>query len=220
MRERALRNTAAAGLAAAALLVGAAGCTGGGAGEDKRDKAATCTQGTYAWSGIEREQKLIELADPITLKTRTDSVSAELKPVNGVRYKPRMTSTAAGVRAADVIKALGRHLRTAEPLADPSESAVPDETGSLIEMNTGDLKGSYYAWSYIGLVEADFTYTCRGGADGEPVKGHVLTWDELGQGFLTCGDPVEDGDFASSGAAARSVARQTCPADSPAAKTA
>ncbi|MFD3933301.1 hypothetical protein [Streptomyces sp. NPDC058614] len=219
MRERALRNTAA-GLAAAALLVGAAGCTSGGAGEDKQDKAASCTQGTYAWSGIEREQKLTALGDPIRLNKKTDSVSADLKPLKGVSYKPHMTSTAPGVRAADAIKALGRYLETEEPLADPSESAVPDEAGEYFELHTGDLQGSYYAWSYIGLVEADFIYTCRGGGDAEPVEGHVLTWDQVGTGFLTCGDPIEDDGPGTSDAAERIAARKTCPAGSPAAKTA
>ncbi|WP_405906792.1 hypothetical protein OG742_15335 [Streptomyces sp. NBC_00828] len=218
MRERALRNTAA-GLAAAALLVGAAGCTSGGAGDDKQDKAASCTQGTYTWSGIEREQKLTGLADPIRLKKKTDSVSVDLKPLRSVSYKPHMTSMAPGVRAADAIKALGRHLKAAQPLAAPSEPAVPSEVGEHFEAHTGDLQGAYYAWTYVDLVEADFTYTCRGGGT-DPVTGHVLTWETTGTGFLTCGDPIDAADLASPDAAERSAARQTCPADSPAAKSA
>jgi hypothetical protein len=218
MREHTLRNTAA-GLAAAALLVGAAGCTGAEDDKDAGNEKADAASCAYTWSGIEREQKLTELADPIRLKEKTDSVSAELKPVKGVSYKPHMTSTAPGVRAADAIKALGLHLKTEEPLADPSESDVPDERGSYFETTAGDFAGSYYAWGYVDLVEADFTYTCAG-RDTEPVKGHVLTWETIGSGFLTCGDPIDDADPASPDAAERSAARQTCPADSPAAKTA
>ncbi|MFD9462852.1 hypothetical protein [Streptomyces sp. NPDC060027] len=116
-------TTMAAGLAAGALLLGATACTSGGDGRDEKDHAAaTCAHGTYAWSGIVRERKLTGLADPIRLKKKTDSVSVPIKPVKGVSYKPHMTSTGAGVLAADAIKALGRHLKTEEPLADPSKS--------------------------------------------------------------------------------------------------
>ncbi|MEV7342658.1 hypothetical protein [Streptomyces sp. NPDC093544] len=219
MRERVLGNTVVV-LATTALLVGAVGCTGAEDDKDGGKEKAEAVSCTYAWSDIEREQKLTGLSDPITLKKKTDSVSAPIASINGVHYKPHMTSTAPGVRAADAIKALGRHLRTAEPLADPSEAAVPDETGAGYELHAGNLQGSYYAWTYVGLVEADFTYSCAGDGDVEPVKGHVLTWDGVGQGFLSCGDPVEDGDLGTPDAAARSAARKLCPADSPAAKTA
>ncbi|MFE9763282.1 hypothetical protein ACFYPC_01900 [Streptomyces sp. NPDC005808] len=217
MREHTFRNTAA-GLVASALLVGAAGCTGGADATDRGNGNAEAASCAYAWSGIEREQKLTGLADPIRLK-KTDSVSVDLKPLRGVSYKPRMTSMAPGVRAADAIKALGRHLETAFPLADPSEPAVPSEVGEHFEAHMGDLQGAYYAWTYVDLVEADFTYTCRG-AGAEPVEGHVLTWEKTGSGFLTCGDPIDVGDIASTGAPERIAARETCPADSPAAKTA
>ncbi|MFJ2827650.1 hypothetical protein ACIPC1_08585 [Streptomyces sp. NPDC087263] len=218
MREHTRRNTAA-GLAAAALFVAGTGCTSGADQKDRQDSAVPCRQGTYAWSGIEREQKLTGLADPIRLTTKTDSVSVDLNPLRGVRYQPHMTSTAPGVRAADAIKALGRHLKTTVPLADPSEAAVPSELGEHFEAHTGHLQGAYYAWMYVDLVEADFTYTCRGGGP-QPVKGHVLTWETTGSGFLTCGDPRDVGGFAPTGAAERTAARKLCPTDSPAAKSA
>ncbi|MGP4049446.1 hypothetical protein [Streptomyces sp. 2A115] len=218
MSERAFRHKAV-GLVAAALLVPVAGCTGGGDDEDaKAGVGRACARGTYAWSGIEREQKLIALADPITVTKETDPISVHLKPVRGVSYKPHMTSTAAGARAADAIKALGRHLKTEEPLADPSESTVPDERGSYIEAPSSP-KGSYYAWEHVELIEADFTYACPG-SDAEPVKGHVLSWERTGSGFLPCGNPMIDEGSGKSGAAERIAVRETCPADSPAAKSA
>ncbi|MFC9848748.1 hypothetical protein ACFWFF_37010 [Streptomyces sp. NPDC060223] len=213
MRGHTLRNTAA-GFTVVALFVVGTGCTSGG---NVKADAASCA---YAWSGIEREQKLTGLSEPITLKRKADSVSVPIDSINGVHYEPRMTFTAPGVRAADAIKALGRHLGTTEPLADPSEGAVPEETGMYYELHAGNLQGSYYAWTYVDLVEADFTYNCAGAGDTEPVGGHVLTWDRVGQGFLSCGDPVEDGDLGTPEAATRIAALKLCPADSPAAKTA
>jgi hypothetical protein len=96
---------------------------------------------------------------------------------------------------------------------------VPEKTGEYFRMNAGDLKGSYYAWGSVALVEADFTYTCPGGG-AEPVRGHVVSWETLGGGFLTCGDPMIDEGPSKSDAAARTAARETCPAGSPAAKSA
>lgn len=221
MRKRARMNTGVA-LAATALIAAAAGCGVGDDGQDhknkKGDRAVACAHGTYAWSGVERGQKLTELADPIRLRKRTDSVSVHLKPVKGVSYKPHMTSMAAGVRAADAIKALGRYLKTDEPLAGPTESAEPAEVGSYYEQSSSDLEGAYYSWSYVDLVEADFAYTCAGG-DAEPVKGHVLSWAAHGSGFLSCGDPLRDGPD-EAGAAERIAVRETCPPGSAAAKSA
>ncbi|MFD6548803.1 hypothetical protein [Streptomyces sp. NPDC058398] len=219
MNRRALTNPAA-GLAAVVLLLGTAACTGGTGGRDEKDQgAAACAHGTYAWSGVMREQKLTGLADPITLKKRTDSVSGVIKPLRGVSYKPHLTSTGPGVRAADAIKALGRHLGTDEPLADPSESAEPEETPTEFSYHLGDLKGSYYVWRAVALVEADFTYSCRGGA-AEPVRGHVVTWETTGGGFLSCADRMIDEGPSKLGAAGRTAARRLCPAGSPAAKSA
>ncbi|MCT9011816.1 hypothetical protein [Streptomyces rhizosphaerihabitans] len=219
MHGRTLTNTAA-GLAAAALFLGAAACAGGTGGRDEKGrKAAACVQGTYAWTGVVREQRLTGLADPITLEKGTDSVSGVIRPLKGVTYKPHVTSTAPGVRAADAIKALGRHLGTEEPLGGPSESAEPEKTPTHFDYDVGDLTGSYYAWNSVGLVEADFTYTCRGGA-AKPVRGHVVTWETVGGGFLSCGDHVPEDPFRKTDVAARAAARKLCPAGSRAAQSA
>ncbi|MEG8281318.1 hypothetical protein [Streptomyces sp. AHA2] len=188
-------------LATVVLSTGLAACTGG-----KEESAGPCTDGTYAWSNVRRSEKLTELADPIRLKKKTASYSARLKPVSETGVRPTVNGTPRGVRAPDVIKALGKHLRADEPLGDPSE---PDVTGHTFEAATGDLKGAYYSWRYRKEVEADFTYTCSSNA---PVKGHVQTWEETGSGFLPCfSDPSE----LKSG---RQAARASCPEGSKATK--
>lgn len=52
-----VRRYCTAGLVAATLATGAAACTGG-SDERGTDKAAACTNGTYAWSGVRRTEKL------------------------------------------------------------------------------------------------------------------------------------------------------------------
>ncbi|MFB7330822.1 hypothetical protein ACFC00_04170 [Streptomyces adustus] len=212
-------NTAT-GLAAAVLLLGTtASADGTGDRGEKGDVAAACAHGTYAWSGILREEKLTGLADPIRLKKKTDSVSGLIKPLKGVSYKPHVTATGPGVHAADAIKALGRYLGTDEPLADPAEPAEPDEFPIHFDYAMGDLEGSYYLWNAVDLIEADFTYTCQGGG-AKPVKGYVVTWETTGGGFMPCADRVTDNPLKRPDAAARTAARTLCPADSPAAKSA
>ncbi|GAA3823223.1 hypothetical protein ACFS5L_26795 [Streptomyces phyllanthi] len=202
----AVRGARTAGLAAAVLLSGLTACTSGdgdGAG------AGACTDGTYAWSGVRRWEKLTQLADPITIKKKTAFYSARLDPVDDTVYRPTVTGAPEGVGAGGVIKALGRHLKVEEPLAGPGEVERPQDE-SYYESGTGDLKGSYYSWGAIGLVEAGFTYTC---GDGEPVEGRVRTWETTIGGFLPCSEPSE-------GEAGRVAARKVCPPGSRASKEA
>ncbi|MEU3933660.1 hypothetical protein AB0E85_16715 [Streptomyces sp. NPDC029044] len=199
-----VRRACTAGLVVGVLVTGLTGCTGEAGGDGK---AEACTNGGYAWSGVQRTQKLTALADPIRLKKKTSSYTSRLKPVGDTVYRPSVTGTPEGVGAADVIKALGRHLKAEEPLAGPSEKEVPEED-HFFEVATGDLKGAYYSWGYIRLVTADFTYTC---GNGEPVKGRVRTWEGTGSGFLPCSEPFDE-------IAGRLAAQRTCPAGSAAAK--
>ncbi|MFC8515970.1 hypothetical protein [Streptomyces sp. NPDC057257] len=202
------RGSCAAGLVAVALAAGLTACTGGDKSDDEGAKA--CSKGTYAWSGIRHTETLDALADPIFFKKKTASYTSHLKPVGDTVYRPTVTSVPSGASAAGVIKALGAHLKVEEPLAGPSETDEPEDD-HYFEMNVGDLKGAYYAWGWISLVDADFTYSC--GSD-EPVKGHVRTWTTTGSGFMSCADdpaPQETG---------RAAARKTCPEGSKAAKAA
>ncbi|MGW0611025.1 hypothetical protein [Streptomyces sp. NPDC002788] len=202
------RRYRAAGLITAALVTGLTACTGD-SDERGAGKAAACTNGTYAWSGVQRTHKLTAMSDPITFEKRTASYSAKLKPVGDWSYRPSVTGAPRGVGAAAVITALGTHLAVEEPLADPSEPEVPEDD-HYFEVATGDLEGAYYAWGYVRLVEAGFTYTC---GSGEPVKGQVRTWEGTGSGFMPCSEPPAD-------IAGRAAAGELCPADSRAARAA
>jgi hypothetical protein len=199
----AIRRAGTAGLATAVLAVGLMGCTGD-SGDDAQAEA--CTVGTYAWPTVTRTEKLTALADPIRFEQETDSYSAALKPVDDTVYRPMVTGAPEGVGAARVIKALGAHLKVEVPLAGPSDTVRPEDD-HYFEVGTGDLKGDYYSWGEIALVEADFTYIC----EGKSSKGHVLTWETVGTGFLPCSSPAD-------GEAGRTAARETCPADSAAVK--
>ncbi|MFJ9248039.1 hypothetical protein [Streptomyces sp. NPDC101776] len=192
-------------MAAAVLAAGAAGCgvTVGGS-RLAADAATICTHGTYEWSGVQRRQKVTALADPVTFPKGTEHYESDLEPVDDTVYRVSVSQVPKGVGAARVIKALGDRLRTDEPLADPSEVVRPEQ--SQYFEDTGDLEGPYYSWGWIGLVEADFTYTCGYNA---PVRGHVLTWETVGEGFLPCSET-------SDGAAGLSAGLRLCPAGTPA----
>ncbi|MDC0772880.1 hypothetical protein [Streptomyces sp. HD] len=199
------RRTGAAGLAAVAMVAGLTACTGG-----TDDRVEACTDGTYAWSGVKRWEKLTELADPIFFEKKTASYSSKLKRVDNTVYRPGVSVTPKGVGAAAVIKALGRHLKVEEPLAGPSET-YGEEVEQYFENATGDLKGAYYAWGYLKLVDADFTYTC---GSGTPLKGHVRTWEGSGSAFLPCSsEPWHT-------TTGREAAVRTCPEGSTATKNA
>lgn len=66
------------------------------------------------------------------------------------------------------------------------------------------------SWGSIGLVEADFTHTCWYTG---PVRGHVRTWETVGEGFLPCSEPSDD-------VAGHTAALLLCPAGSRAAEPA
>lgn len=197
-----VRRVWAAGVAALALTVGAVGCTGGAETGAGAAKATACTDGTYAWSGVRHWSKLTALGEPVTFAKATETWETDMTVVDAKVYRPEVTGTPAGVRAARVIEALGTHLKVEEPLADPSEEERPGDTH--FEWNGGDLEGAYYRWSSLGFVDADFTYTCQGAG---PVRGHVHTWETAGGGFLPCADPTGD-------AVARAAAGELCPAGS------
>ncbi|MFD9985307.1 hypothetical protein ACFWZJ_33520 [Streptomyces massasporeus] len=203
MRDMAGR-VCGAGLVIGMLVTGVGACTGD---PDGTGRTTACTTGAYAWSGVQRTQKLTAMSDPIMFEKPTGSYSARLKPVGDRVYRPSVTGAPRGIGAAGVIKALGKHLKVEEPLADPSETERPAQD-HFFEYSAGAQEGAYYAYAAIDLVEADFTYTC---GDGDPAKGHVRTWEATGAGFLSCSMPSDE-------AAGHRAAQQTCPAGSKAAK--
>ncbi|WP_405863206.1 hypothetical protein OG407_33215 [Streptomyces sp. NBC_01515] len=190
-------------MAVAVLGVGSAAC-GVTAGESRlsADAATICAHGTYAWSGLRHVERLTGLPDRITY---TDGgYQGVIEPVSGTVYRPTVTHPPKGVGAARVIKALGTHLKTDNPLAGPSETAGREKTDFFNEI--AGPRQQYYAWDSVDLIEADFTYTC---GLNQPVHGHVHTWDTYAGGFLPCSEPSE-------GAPAKVAAVKLCPAESPA----
>jgi hypothetical protein len=219
MRRDEERHSRAAGITRAVpawvalLTVAAAGCTGAPGDEaarrDDRAHGVTCTDGTYTWSGVRHRTELTALGEPVTFPKGTHSYETRLRPLEpGTVHRPTVTGAPRGVSPARVIKALGVHLKTEEPLADPSEEEPPEVTA--FGRHAGPLEGPYYLWKQIGFVDARFTYTC---GDAGPVRGRVHTWETVGRGFLPCDTPPD-------GAAGRVAARELCPAGSRAAKAA
>ncbi|MDX3129141.1 hypothetical protein PV367_04835 [Streptomyces europaeiscabiei] len=195
------------------VALGATACTedsgDGATRDDGRARAASCTDGEYAWSGVRHRTKLTALGEPVTFAKGTDSYRTRLEPLDAdTVHRPTVSGVPAGVAPARVIKALGAHLKVEEPLAGPSEEERPEE--SVFGWHAGELEGAYYLWNQIGFVDADFSYTC---GDAEPVRGHVHTWETVGKGFLSC-------DTTPDGAAGRAAAEELCPAGSRAAKAA
>ncbi|WP_329335116.1 hypothetical protein OG866_15345 [Streptomyces sp. NBC_00663] len=193
-----------AGAAAVALAAGLTGCGGG-----TDDKAGGCTDGTFAWSGVRHTEKVTHLAEPITIEKRTASYKADLDVIDTVVYHQTISPRPEGASSSDVLASLGTYLKADEPLGG-GRGQVDTRIGAGYEEGTGLEKGSYYAWSYLNLVDADFTYTC---GDGEPVKGHVRTWDKTGSDFRSCAEkaPSESG---------REAAARRCPTGSKAAEAA
>ena len=191
---------------AAVVMLGTAGC-GAVATNDGRSAAGAatiCTHGTYAWSGIRHVERLTGLPDRITYAD--GAYQGVIEPVSGTVYHPTVTHSPEGVGPARVIKALGAHLKTEDPLAGPTETAGDEQTDFFDEL-VGP-RQPYYAWESVDLIEADFTYSC---GLNPPVRGHVRTWDTYGGGFLPCSEPSE-------GAPAKVAATKLCPAGSRAAQ--
>ncbi|MFH9010279.1 hypothetical protein ACH4C6_02800 [Streptomyces sp. NPDC017943] len=201
------RHTCLAALVAGLLATGTAGCAPDGGG-GREDRAGTCAEGTYTWSGVRREQRLTALSDPIRFTEEPDTYSLRLEAVGDTVYRPSVTGTPRGTDAAGVIKELGRHLKTEGPLAGPSRTERPAED-HFVEYRNGLGRGAYYAWAQLDLVDADFTRTC---GDGEPARGHVRTWEGSGAALLPCSaEPPDE-------AAGRIAAQRRCPAGSEAAE--
>lgn len=70
-----VRRSCAVGAAALVVAVGATACTGdsgdGAARDDGRARAASCTDGEYAWSGVRHRTKLTALGEPVTFAKGT-----------------------------------------------------------------------------------------------------------------------------------------------------
>ncbi|MFF2845588.1 hypothetical protein ACFVT5_04575 [Streptomyces sp. NPDC058001] len=171
---------------AVAVLVGAVGCTSGDGdakaeGASPSTKTLTCDASGFAWSGTRREIRLTGTSDLLHYSGKGELV-AVVKD-GDQHYAPNVSGTSARLSAAQVIKALGTHLKTAQPLAGPGEMAVTD-TQNAFHDDTGQRRGAYYAWNSVTVVTADFTHPCAVG------NGHVVTWETTGTGLLSCANRV------------------------------
>lgn len=102
------------------VALGATACTGdsgdGATRDDGRARAASCTDGEYAWSGVRHRTKLTALGEPVTFAKGTDSYRTRLEPLDAdTVHRPTVSGVPAGVAPARVIKALGAHLKVEEP---------------------------------------------------------------------------------------------------------
>ncbi|MFF5495244.1 hypothetical protein [Streptomyces aquilus] len=192
-------------VAGAALVALAAGLTACG---DSDTRAGSCVDGTYTWSGVERTQKVTKLASSLTIAKTTASYKARLQVIDTVVYHRTVSPVPPGAGASGVLAALDEHLDVDE--SKVGAGSVDTRYGDSYVEGTALHKGAYYAWSYVELVDADFTYTCE---DVEPVKGHVRTWDEIGSDIRPCAEaaPSESG---------REAAARRCPTGSKAAQEA
>ncbi|SNX63811.1 hypothetical protein SAMN06272735_5623 [Streptomyces sp. TLI_55] len=195
------RRTWVAGAALVALAAGLTACS------DSDTRAGSCTDGKYTWSGVERTQKVTKLAAPITIARPTASYKAPLEVIDTVVYSRAVTPVPPGAGRSGVLAALDEHLDVDESKAG---AMVDTRHGGTYVEGTALHKGAYYAWSYVDLVDADFTYTCE---DVDPVKGHVRTWDEIGSDLRSCAEtaPSDSG---------REAAARRCPTGSKAAREA
>ncbi|MFJ6565981.1 hypothetical protein ACIQNU_01040 [Streptomyces sp. NPDC091292] len=173
-------------MGAVAVWAGATGCTIGGedavagSGDPSRE-AIRCDASGFTWGEPKREVELTGVSDLIQYSGKGE-MTADVR--GGERhYTPNVSGTSARLSAAQVIKALGAHLKTDEPLAAPGDVANPD-TMTEFHSSGGHPRGAYYSWSSVSLVSADFTHPCASG------KGRVVTWEGTGTGLLSCADRI------------------------------
>ncbi|MEW1719399.1 hypothetical protein [Streptomyces sp. NPDC093109] len=211
-------------IAVFAVLLGVSACTASKADGDSKDTASSACSGStaassgpFTWSNVRHETKLTGVSKPVHY-AGGDFVSTDILPVKE-RYKPAVTGTSQGRSTAEVITALGAHLKTDEPLAGPDEGPV-QEKPSQFEAATGLPAGDYYAWSWVSLVTADFTNPCAPkSGDRTDSVGHVVTWEATGSGMLSCanrGNAAGDAKEKAEAAVARQAAVAACPEGTPA----
>ncbi|MFI6942134.1 hypothetical protein ACIBI4_22920 [Streptomyces sp. NPDC050418] len=203
------------GAALLALSAGATACTSSGSPEEAAPQRQSCGKDAYTWSSVQRRTELSGLAKPIHVTKDGRGYNATFEPVDGRSHKASVlgASAARGPRPADTVKALGR-LLDVSPLGRPGEKAT--DPGRLTLSDTRAAAGHYFAYVYVPLVDADYTYRCGSAA---PAEGHVSTWSGTGTAALPCSEriernPADDPDLAD---VAHEAALARCPAGSPAA---
>ncbi|MGP4000940.1 hypothetical protein [Streptomyces sp. 8N706] len=137
-----------------------------------------CEDGTYRWFNISQRSTLTDLS-PAKSYRKGQQVSTE-RNKELARYTPSVTTRGPVLPSQAVIHALARHLKAGDGLAADGSNGSPatsrddrSATGSW----PAEKAGRYLTSRSIKLIEADFSYACRGGGRGDEItSGHVLTW--------------------------------------------
>ena len=212
------------GLALAALLAGAVGCSSGSGDAGKTSDSATagtkgaqpavadkaCANGTYTWINIEKPTRLLGVSDVETLGKGGGTLKHRVRRLATVRIAVQAGTGAPA--AKEILTSLGKKI---------GEIDSDDYVGAFTEvgrkgpgLNDGgaapEESGRFVQYAAVRVVEADFRYTCPG---GRTTIGHAESWTVSIDGVLEC-------DTGTGNATAREAARLSCGADSVAAKAA
>ncbi|PAZ11627.1 hypothetical protein CLM62_33980 [Streptomyces sp. SA15] len=216
-----------AGLAMVALAAGLVACTGGEGKVDSRssgksDKAAVakaCADGTYAWSGVKKTDKLTGVSGVESLGDGGGKLTERLERV--YTPQPSVRTSGPAVSAAEVLFSLGKKIGEIESEARTLAEADGD-TWSFTDVhveapaiNDGktevDGAGEFVRFAGVREVAGDFSYVCPG---GKTTTGHARTWQVDITGIADCDESVGDSDLA------REAARRACEEGSPATRDA
>ncbi|MFI6548960.1 hypothetical protein ACIBO9_37515 [Streptomyces prunicolor] len=211
------------GLALAALLAGAVGCTGGSGDAGKTSGSATagtkgaqaaaagkaCANGTYTWINIEKPTRLLGVSDVETLGKGGGTLKNKVRRLATVQIAVQAGTGAPA--AKEILTSLGRKIGEIDSDGD-YVGAFTEVGGKGPELNDGstapEASGRFVQYAAVRVVEADFRYTCPG---GKAAIGHAESWTVPITGVLECGESTGN-------ATAREAARLSCGADSVAAK--
>ncbi|GHE32838.1 hypothetical protein [Streptomyces capitiformicae] len=209
MRVMAGRNSAAAGLAAVALVVGLTACTGDEKDEPKSsgksDKAAVkaCADGTFTWTGVKKTEKLTGVSQIESVGAGGGKLTERLERVYTPR--PSVETTGPAISSGEVLFSLGKKIgeiqsdaRTlAEAEAEGDTSSFTDVNVKAPDINDGstevDGAGEFVEFAGVREVAGDFSYACP---DGKTTTGHARTWQIDITGVLQCDEEVDGSDLA------------------------
>jgi hypothetical protein len=129
------------------------------------------------------------------------------------RVEVKVTADGPALGGHAVVKALQSYLTLDEDqgtgLGTPEE-VVNDKTGYSFTVPSA---GRWFFWQWLGIVEADYTYTCTGTASGTTkTVGHVVTWETPGSGFTACTEKLDSSGDATADTMARAAAEKVCAA--------
>ncbi|MDT0547076.1 MULTISPECIES: hypothetical protein [Streptomyces] len=205
------------GVAAVAIMAGAAGCTSGGSDGAARGGSQNtaakgqniaapkaCADGTYTWLNVSRRPVVTDLAVG-TRSEKGGKVSTRgLETV--ARYTVSVRTQGATLSEKQSIHSLARQVKPVVPLADRigQTTAYDKDQEKDKDSSSGEgAPGRYVTARAFDLVEADFRYAC---GDKTVSSGHVVTWRINVSISLECGEKLDK----KATDAAREAARLGC----------